>query len=138
LVLFIYFQVYFYFVHFSRVPSLKPKREHLFFQCNLINAFWNDAFSCIQPKIPVRLTLSWEILKFGLLIKDNRVFYVINNLLLLLKCCIHKRTFFKISPRLLFFKEEFLIYLEILRRDETSQSNVFVLFMGRLWFYNKK
>ncbi len=67
--------------------------EHLFFQCNLVQTFWNDAFCWIHQRLPVRLILSWEIVKFGLLFNDKKVSYVINNLLLLLQFYIHKCTF---------------------------------------------
>lgn len=96
--------------------------EHLFFQCSLVNKFWNDALRWMQQRIPVRLILSWEFIKFGLLIKDKKVSYVINNVLLLLKFYIHKCKFFKIPPKLVVFKEEFKVYLETVRRMKSPKA----------------
>ncbi len=112
--------------------------EHLFFQCNLVQIFWNDAFCWIQQRITVRLILSWQIVKFGLLVKDKKI-YVINNLLLLLKFYIHKCTFFKTPPRLVvFIKEEFVIYLETLRGMKSPNCKIFVYFIRGFWFHNVK
>lgn len=61
----------------------------------------------------------WEAAKFGLLIKDKKVSYVINNLLLLLKIYIYKCKFFKIPPSLFVYNGEFYIYIfGDIERDE--------------------
>jgi len=80
--------------------------ENLFIHCMLVNKFWNDALSWMQRKLHVKVILFWEFVKFGLLIKDKKLSFVTNNVLLLLKFYIHKCTLFKIPPRLS-VKEEF-------------------------------
>jgi len=61
--------------------------ENLFIHC-MLNKFCNDALSWMQRKLPVKLILFWEFVKFGLLIKDKKLSFV--NVLLLLKFYIHK------------------------------------------------
>lgn len=89
--------------------------EHLFFQCNLVQALWNDAFCWINQRLPMRLTLSWEVIKFGVLIENRKISYVVNNLLMLIKFYIHKCKFCKTPPRFVVFKEEFAMYLKTLK-----------------------
>ncbi len=86
---------------------------------------------------PVILIISWEIVKFGLLFKDKKVSYVINNFLLLLKIYIHKCNFFKTPPRLVVFKGVCHIFGDG-KRDEKSQSKIFVYFIKGFWFHIMK
>lgn len=108
-----------------------------FFQCNLVQTFWNDAFSWRQQMIPVRLNLSWEIVTFGLSFKDEKISYVINNLLLLLKFYIHKCKCVKIPPQLVVFKEEFVIYLDTLKMKSPNVRYLYTL-LEHFWFHNMR
>lgn len=102
----------------SQIESL----EHLFFECEYVKTFWRAFQNWISESDSNSPNLSYEIIKFGVLLEDRKRENVYNTLLILAQQHIHRCRFMKIRPLFCIYMNELKNFKKALKYIKTKQA----------------
>lgn len=90
-------------------------QEHLFFSCSVSSSFWKAFCQWCLKDNPSLSQLNYENIQFGIMLKDSRMEFMLNNLIIMAKYYIHKCKFRNLTPHLSVFMKELSILCDSLK-----------------------